>query len=71
MEIGTRVKPRALPDGSVRGGVVERVAYDGEGTMCRVRFDGVYFANVSVCVGGVNPASQYCEWFMAEELEHE
>lgn len=57
-----------LPDGSRREGVVIAVQHDGMNQLVRVRYDGVYYVNVSECVGGVNPASQFVNWELEEDM---
>lgn len=69
--IGQRIKPMRLPDGSLRAGTIEALMVDDGDTLYRVRFDGVYYVNVSECVGGVNPAAQFRQWYMAEDLNAE
>lgn len=69
MIAGQRVKRKyaPLPDGSWREGVVTEV--DEAEELVKIRYDGVYYLNVSPCVNGVNPASQYVHWEYIGDVE--
>ena len=69
-QLGDRVGPARLPDGTYRVGTVIAIEQDSGDTMYRVRFDSRYYTAVSECVNGVNPASQFCQWYEAFEINH-